>query len=226
MSYLADGWHVFSFLITPDELKQVLQKHHLVIDNAHVPLDYTESSLSEFIDGYTALYTRLVGGEKLTWENDHRLLMHQGITSDLSGCSFGRFHEFQGEMYKYLDFGEPVVHMSPCTLRFYHDAKQKLCYSSKHSYMQFTEYVMGYQLNYPKRIQYKTETGYEPPRSTQALASYLDYVNLRNAIMKITKTLTVMQNGQVKKTEFRVSNEVKEQLSQCYSFQNFGITIK
>lgn len=62
MSYLVQGWQTFSFLLTPEELQKVLEPYHLVIFNAHVPVEYVESNLEEYIAVYGKLYELLSSG--------------------------------------------------------------------------------------------------------------------------------------------------------------------
>ena len=65
MEYLVHRWDTFQFFLSPDELKQILSAYHLVIFNAHVPADYVESPLEEYIAVYNKLYELLLSGEKI-----------------------------------------------------------------------------------------------------------------------------------------------------------------
>ena len=55
--YYSQGYYTFHFLITPNELENLLQPYHMIITNAHVPADYTESPISEYIELYRQLFT-------------------------------------------------------------------------------------------------------------------------------------------------------------------------
>ena len=71
MNYLVQGWNIYRFLLSPDELRQILSPYHLVIFNAHVPKDYVESTLNEYIAAYSSLYNLLISGEKIIRETTH-----------------------------------------------------------------------------------------------------------------------------------------------------------
>ena len=106
MEYLVHRWDTFQFFLSPDELKQILSAYHLVIFNAHVPADYVESPLEEYIAVYNKLYELLLSGEKILWEQNHSLFLHRGITSDLSNCRYGHLHTYMEKQYKRADFFE------------------------------------------------------------------------------------------------------------------------
>lgn len=107
--WLISGWDSYSFVITPEEWEHCLAGFHCVIGNAHVPLDYHETPLEEYLDICHALYDRLMTGERLVWKQDYPLLCVQYLTTDLSRCGYGHIHEYQGERYKRPDFAEPCV---------------------------------------------------------------------------------------------------------------------
>ena len=151
MPYLSEGWKYFSLLLTPEELQKVLEPYHLIITNAHVPIDYVESSLKEYICTYRKLYEVLASGKKLIWEEHCSLLEQISLASDLSKCQCGKFHEYEGKQYKRTYFLEPTVGIRPFTLHFYEDSKGKLCASTKYSYVNCIEEILGLQLYYPKR---------------------------------------------------------------------------
>lgn len=109
MNYSGMSWKTFNFIITPEELRNVLQFYHMVIDNAHVLLDYKESSIEEYIDMYRELFELLSNGEQLIWKQHWHLTEHRAVTSDLSKCIYGRVHEYAGQQYKLPVFEEPLV---------------------------------------------------------------------------------------------------------------------
>lgn len=225
MSYLVQGWQTFSFLLAPEELQKVLEPYHLVIFNTHVPIDYVESKLEEYIAGYRKLYEVLASGEKLVWEKHHPLLQHVGAVSDLSKCMYGRIHEYNGAKYKSADFLEPSVAMSPFALHFYNDSKERLSTSTSFSYIACAEEILGIQLQYPKKIQYPKGDNYEPLQSTEQLRTYQDYTNIKSTIMEITKPLRVQFGEERKSTGVRVSIAAKKDLARFYCFASKGITV-
>ena len=116
MDYLVNGWNKYNFFLSPNKLENILSEYHLVIINAHVPVDYTESSLQEYLSAYSSLYDLLFSGKKIGWERDYSLFLQRGITSDLANCIYGKLHRYEGKQYKRADFNEPVVGISPVTL--------------------------------------------------------------------------------------------------------------
>lgn len=226
MSYLAAGWNTFCFLISPKEMEDILTPYHLVINNQHVPMDYTESAISEYIQAYGALYEMLMSGVKITWARDYPLFVHRAITSNLSGCKYGRVHMYEGKQYKLADFEEPAVNISPFALTFHKDEKYQVRCSTEYSYTQFAECFMGVRLTYPKYIQYKRNDTYTALQSTQDLRSYQDYERLKDSVKKITKPLTVIAADKVKKVNARISAEAKKSLNACYSFQQNNVVLK
>lgn len=49
MKYYPKGWHTYKFLVTPQELKDILRGFHIVIYNRRVPADYIESNFANFV---------------------------------------------------------------------------------------------------------------------------------------------------------------------------------
>ena len=49
---LPDGKINISFLMTPEQVKEVFEAYHLIIINSSVPIDYVESELSEYLSAY------------------------------------------------------------------------------------------------------------------------------------------------------------------------------
>ena len=57
--YWTEGWNKFSFLMTPEQVKEVFEAYHLIIINSSVPIDYVESELSEYLSAYSETYKQL-----------------------------------------------------------------------------------------------------------------------------------------------------------------------
>lgn len=227
MDYLVNGWNKYYFLLSPDEMKRILCPYHMVIFNAHVPIDYTESNLEEYLSAYSALYDLLLSGSKICWERDYPLFLSRGITSDLSNCTYGHTHIYEGETYKRADFHEPVVGISPSTLWLQIGEDKKLSCSTSYSYAFCTEYYMGVRLDYPKMIQYKTDGDYEALKSTKYLRTYQDFEKLKKSINEVSGILTIKTaDGIVRRTNIRIDDATKKRLNACYLFQQNKITVK
>lgn len=225
MKYLIDGWHKFSFLLAPEELRNLLKGYHLIIGNAHVPAGYRESSLEEYLAAYSRLYGMLTGGERLEWNRDHGLFLHRDVTSDLSGCTYGNPHLYQGKPYLSPAFREPVPGLSPVTLSVSVDEAGLHCTTAV-SYAFCTEAYMGLQLHFPKFVQYPSAAGYRPLRSTEDLASYRDFEALRRSVKKLSRALVLRAGDRERRTGLWVSGEAREALRGCCSLRQAGVTIK
>ena len=213
---------MFHFLITPNELENLLQPYHLIITNAHVSADYIESPISEYIELYRQLYEMLISGEKLSADRDYRLLVHRSIVSDLAKCRHEKYHKYKGKEYKQIKFDEPHPYFAPFALGFYRDDNQKICTSTRLSYLVNSQNIMGIEMNFAKKIKYIDASEFMPANE---LESYSEYVNLKKSIIKITKPLCVMIDGEQKKTSVRISEEVKKHINNFYFFKNGNIAV-
>lgn len=224
-NYLVAGWERSQFIITPSELENCLTDFHLVIHNAHVPIDYVESSMQEYISRYRELFDLLTAGQKLIWKQHYPLLETRGLTTDLARCDYGRVHEYQGSMYKSADYDEPCAVLAPFTLNILNDGNGKSSISTKVSYLQYPEYTVGLELSYPKKIQYQYDRteGYEPLRSTKDLEAYHDFDLLKERIQKITGSFSFSLNGKKVRTRVRISGQALQSVYQFYFFRENNI---
>ena len=225
MPYLMQGWLSFSFLLTPEELQKVLEPYHLVIANAHVPMDYVESDLTEYMNTYRKLYQVLSSGEKVVWKEHHSLFQYINMTSDLTKCKYGNIHEYEGALYKRAEFPVPTVGLGPFTLHFYEDSKGKLCAGTHYSYATCAEEILGLQLHYPKKIWLKTEDDYELLQNMELLGTYRDYMHIKQAVTEMTKPLHIQMGEEKKNVGVRVSPAAKQDLARFYSFVSKGIVV-
>ena len=227
MDYLVNGWNKYNFFLSPNKLENILSEYHLVIFGAHVPVDYTESSLQEYLSSYSNLYDLLFSGKKIDWERDYSLFLQRGITSNLANCIYGKLHMYEGKQYKRANFNEPVVGISPVALWLNLGEDKILHCSTAYSYSFCSEYYMGVQLQYPKTIQYKVDGGYEPLKTTKGLKTYQDVEKLKKSIKEVSHILTIKTaEGVERRTNIWVDEEVKSRLNTSYSFQQNGITVK
>lgn len=227
MDYLVSGWNTYNFFLSPNNLENILSEYHLVIFNAHVPVDYTESSFKEYLSAYNRLYDLLFSGKKIDWKRDYYLFLQRGITSNLANCIYGKLHMYEGKQYKRADFNEPVVGISPVSLWLNLGDDKKLHCSTSYSYSFCPEYYMGVELQYPKTIQYKGDDGYEPLKTTKGLKTYQDFERLKKSIKKVSHILIIKTvEGVERRTNIWVDDEVKSRLNICYSFQQNGIIVK
>lgn len=211
------GWHSCPFLITPGELKTAFEPFKLVISNAHVPIDYTDTPAEEFLENYSALYERLISGGVF-----EGTLRHIAVTSDLSRIKFGRVHEYEGKQFKSIlhDKKSVMPYLAPFTFMTYMD-NDKLIVSTRASYLVYSEAIFGYELNFPEFC--RSDTEYWGGASEKELEGYDDYKLLRKKIIKITKPFCFDLNGIYKKTSIRISDEVRKYLPQLHCIKGEGI---
>ena len=221
LEYLVKGCNTCKFLITPDELQEILKNCHLVKYTAHVPIEYTETKLDDYIDVYRQLYELLTCGVKFEWGKHHILFESTGLSSDLKRCTYGHIHTYRDQKYKLADFAEPPVNLAPNALLPNIDDTGKLHINSGVSYLKFPEYYIGMEISYPKNIQYSVGNDFEPPKPTTQLASFKDYENLKAAIKAITKPLTLKTAADKRRTSVYISPRAKNDLKNSYAFGKF-----
>lgn len=97
MKYYPKGWHIYNFLVTPQELKDILRGFHIVEHCRRVPADYIESNFADFVRDYENFYRLLTSGERI----DHIILNNllKGFSNNLSKCAYGA--PFQDSMINY-----------------------------------------------------------------------------------------------------------------------------
>lgn len=217
------GWQSCPFLITPQELQTALQPFKLVIHNACVPIDYTETPAEEFLENYSALYERLIHGKAFDG-NNKALLKQIAITSHLSDISFCMEHELNGQWVKAIKHDKQSVlpYLSPFTFHTYTE-NNKLYVSTRYSYLAYSDAIFGYEINFPKFSQ--SDAAYYGLASEKELKAYPDYERFRKSILKITKPFHFRQNNNVKRTQIRISNEVKAKLPNLHCIKSNKIEI-
>lgn len=217
------GWQSCPFLVTPKELQTVFEPFNLVIDNACVPIDYTNTPVEEFIEIYSVLYERLIHGE--VFGRDYQaLLKHIAFTSHLSDIQFCMEHEIDGKWVKATKHEKQSVlpYLAPFTFNTYTE-NDKLYVSTRYSYLAYSDSVFGYEVNFPKFSQ--SDADYYGIASEKELKAYPDYELFRKNILKITKPFHFRLNGNVKKTQIRISDEVKTHLPDLHCIKCKGIEI-
>ena len=219
--YWTEGWNKFSFLMTPEQVKEVFEAYHLIIINSSVPIDYVESELSEYLSAYSETYKQLCSGEKVTTCS---LDLWRGITSNLARCRYGEIRLRDGKQYKRATFDEPVVAVVPGRLGLGRYDDGKLFCST--AYTMVTEDFMGIQFHYPKKVQYEKNGVCGPWFSTKDLNSYQDFENLKTTIRGMTHPLTLKSGDEQRRLDIRITDEAREQIRGCYLFREYGVTVK
>lgn len=201
-----------AFVITPDELENALLPFTLFINNAHVPVNYSFTPKSVFLNNYKELHGKLCKGEKIDHRKDHNILSYFAITTDISTLRFGGKHLYNGDefvSYKGSDRGYAPF-FSPFTFSVYIE-NDKIHVTTRNSWtVDYTD-IMGFQLIFPKLT--KKEAELYNIESENDWDSYNDYMLFKEHIKKHTSAFCFSLNGIEKKTSIRISEEVKAIIS-------------
>ena len=214
------GFKSLCFIITPDELREMLRPVTLFVSNTHVPGDYSFTSDEEFIKNYTEIYMKLRRGEKIDKRTDHGFLKHYSYTTDISSVHYGDEHIYEGKKYKLFvesDRGFPP-YFGPFAVMLSHE-KDKVALSTRVS--DSIGDIIGFELVFPN----KAEAACYGLKSEKDWKSYSDYLLCSEFINSHTSPLGISVNGVVKRTVIRVSEEAKKHLPDYDFVRNHAITI-
>lgn len=217
------GWQSCPFFVTPKELQTAFGPFKLVIKNACVPIDYTNTPVEEFLENYSILYERLINGE--VFDGSYRALLKQiAFTSNLPDIKFCMEHELDGIWVKAVKHDKQSVlpYLAPFTFNTYTE-NDKLYVSTRYSYLAYSDSIFGYEVLFPKFSQ--SDADYYGLASERELNAYPDYELFRKNIVKITKPFHFRLKGNVKKTQIRISDEVKTYLPNLHCIKEKGIEI-
>lgn len=206
------------FIVTPEELRQLLNGFHHVIITRGVDPGYRESDPNKLFSTYDALYQRLKHGEKLVWETDYKIAeFPKGITRHLENCVYR-----PGRPRWIPDFTEPCPFIDTfCFLAW----KDQL--STAFAVYQFPENICGLCLYFASKVEYKATNHKHRP----GIAAYTEfddyeaYAHLISRLRAITKPLTLEWNGKIRRTAVRVSPEAKKDLENFYFITSNSVTI-
>lgn len=218
MQYYRMTTKKYHFLVTPDELRHLLSGFHHVIITRGVDQGYTESDPNVFFSTYDALYQKLKSGEKLIWQTDRKIAVFPtGISQHLENCVYS-----PGKLRSIPDFTEPCPFIDTfCFLPW----KDQL--STAFVVHQFPENICGLCLYFESKVEYKATN----PKHAPGVAVYTEfedyeaYEELIARIKAITKPLTLVWNGKVRRTAVRVSPCAKKDLENFCFITSHGVKI-
>jgi hypothetical protein len=197
------------FIVTPNELREILQGFHHVVVNAGVRKNYIESNPNDFFFTYDALYEKLKKGVKLIWNTDYDIVdFSTGITAHLENCIYQ-----PSTRLSVPTFEEPCPFVETfCFLPW----KEQL--STSFSVTQFPENVCGLSLSFPTRIEYENDTEKHSAGIVECsqLADFETYETLVKRIKSITQLLKLDFGGKLRRTSVRISAEAKKDFSNFY----------
>lgn len=225
--YLTAGWEKFYFIVTPRELKTVLEGMHLLYMQSRVPADYTETPLDEYLEYYQDLYEKRVTGQTITTA-DMWLFHDIGVAGTLDRHGYSEPFEIDGTVYRKSDFEEPTAYIShfPMYCERFNPEKPKLTLTVMvPTRGWYEENTVGLELFYPKKIQYPVDGDWTDLESTKDLVSYQDFLLLKKRIQSITKPLRVMMLDREVRTRVRVSPAALDDLDKFPFFRNNPVRV-
>ena len=209
MQYYVRTHKKLLFTVTPEELRLILEGFHHVITNTGVSRDYVESDPNDFFSKYDTLYQKLKTGEKIIWENDHKLAtLTTGVTRHLENCRYE-----PSSKLSIPNFSEPCSDIITfCFFPF----KDHL--STAFDPWRFPENICGLELLFPGKVEYShpNDKNHEGFVSYTEFDDYETYETLLERIRAITKPLKLDFNGKIRKTTVRVSEKAKKDLENFY----------
>ncbi|MBE6931955.1 MAG: hypothetical protein E7464_01050 [Ruminococcaceae bacterium] len=206
--YYINALQKHHFIITPEELRLVLQSCHHVSSNG-VARTYTESDPDEFFRTYEKLYEKMRNGDRLIWQQDHQIAAFStGITKHPENC---RYEAAQRRSLP--NFLEPCVMIDTFCFFLYRDSL-----SVSFSPTQFPENVMGLCLFFPKTVEYTQENEKHGLGivSCEALDDYDTYQHILSEIKSITKPLKLQIGEKTHRSKVRISRQAKAELANAY----------
>ena len=220
--YLTTGWEKFSFIVTPEELEAALQNMHLLITSRHVPDNYRETPIFEYIADYSRFYHKLMSGQQLV-RGDIGNFTEIGIAQVLDTHSYGRTHTYCGAKYQLADFDEPCAIISHFPLHIYTTSNGNPSLTISASTCQFPEKTVGLELLFPKQIQFACDGYYTPLQTTKDLVPYQDFLIVRDRIKSVTKPLRLFITGKELRPKIRISQNALKDIDQSWLFQSYEI---
>jgi hypothetical protein len=206
------------FIVTPDELREILKGFHHVVVDTGVRKNYVESNPNDFFFTYDALYEKLKNGEKLVWKTDYDIAhFSTGITAHLENCIYG-----PSTRLSVPNFAEPCPYIDTfCILPW----KGQL--STSFSATQSPENVCGLCLYFPKKIEYPQDTDKHSAGIINAaeLNDFETYEILAERIKSVTKPLKLDFDDKIRRTAVRISNEAKKDFENFYFITSNNIKI-
>ena len=221
------AYETIYWIATPDEFEALLsqEKFHLLKVNSHVPVDYTESPLSEALEPYRDLYRLVSAGERLNRDQHWPLFRSYNATKDTTRCLFGNEHTYQGRLYKTADRGyhERCVNMEPFVL--YKEIKKdgRISIVKCASYLQFPENTVGIKF-YCATKRYTWDVP-EPVSSLKDSPEYREFQFIKSYIHAFTKPLKLQVGEKTLNTGIRISAAAKQDASSFWFFKEHGFTI-
>jgi len=210
------GWHKFHFIITPDELYDVLNKGYcFVIDNRRSLLDYKDTELSEYILHYRKYFHRISTGKEFNRKIDWKYTspLHISITHDRS------IYETQvcpDPKYRVFNAREPVINVRAFEIL---RTEKGISVDIYHG-----DGFVGLALFYPKIVSFDSE-GHEYLYETNEYQGLHIYNTIVNDIKSITKGCKMEVDSKLYRPRIKISNASKDLINNSDYLKNNNIVI-
>ena len=205
-------WNSIKFILSPKEFKSLFNdlEYYTPITNARVPTDYKATKNTLILD-YELYYNKVISGK--SWENeDWKLNIHSSITDNLDHIKYEPFQiEEQNIMQKYMRpvIIEPVINISPFTLKINHKKQLSVIYSDS-TYNSNIGIEFSYSKNFYRNSKFVP---------TDQFSTYQLYLELVKRIKSITNKAKIERNNKLEKPNFWISKS-------CINVINNSIAIK
>jgi hypothetical protein len=207
MQYFELAVKKLCFIVTPDELRAILNDFHHVVVNTSVPENYVESDPEEFFSDYEKLYQKLKNGEKLT-----NSFFAVGITAHPENCVYKSTSKLSVP-----DFAQPCPIIDTfCFLPY------RGTLSTSFSVLQYPENTCGLCLSFPMKVEYSASGCIV---TQDALDDFETFQVLVSRIKDITKPLKLNFDGKPHRTAVRISDGAKMDFGKFYFAASNGIEV-
>lgn len=221
MSYYNLSYKKNTFLVTPSELRALLEDFHHVSVNG-VDFDYVESDPEKLFSNYETLYHALKNGEKLVWKQCWRMVgnIRTGITRHLENCTYILYRPDAERLIP--QFAEPCPYLDVFSFTPWKDQL-----STAFDYYQNPENICGLRIFYPSRCEYPEDTPRRPAGIVEytCFDDYPAYLQLLERIKKRTRPLRLEWGGRIHRTPVRISPEAKKDLENFWFITSNSVTV-
>lgn len=220
------GFRSVLFVVTPDELEELLGPFTLFIGNARVERNYISTPSADLVDMYSALFKKLCSGEMIDPKKDYMLLKYYYITADISSVKWKNIDADDNKtLYKRFDGTSRgyAPYFAPFAFSAYTE-NDRLYVSTRSSWaVTYAAQIMGYQLLFPEFS--ASDKEYYGIGSEKEWQSYADFTLFSDTVRKMTSPLKMSLKGIEKKTQIRVSEKALQKLPCFYCIASRGIKI-
>jgi len=207
------GWYKFQFAVTPNEMSNVLRSYNLFVvkTTKRVPIDYSYTSLDEYLDSYQQYVDAMVNTVEVPWR----------FCSSISHSLVTSLTIFEPKVcpdpaYKLMNPIESVINLGPVPIS-YSNKKLSTAVTSNISF--------GIEMTFPKVVSFDKD-GHETLYATDCFETYKLFTELCSLITKITKPCVFRSERQQHRTKIRISHEMAICMKKHSGLISLGLFVK